>query len=38
LPDPDGVADRICAAIGHEISDEEYALYLPGQPAVSACR
>jgi hypothetical protein len=32
------VADQICAAIGHEISAEEYALYLPGQPATPACR
>jgi len=29
--------DQVCSAIGHDMTDGEYAAYLPDQPRERAC-
>lgn len=36
-PQPATAIDNVCAAIGHDMTDGEYAVYLPDQPRERAC-
>ena len=36
-PQPATAIDHVCAAIGHDMTDGEYAVYLPDQPRERAC-